>query len=356
MSPLPTAQVPTTSPPSADRAPCVLLVEQDATHADKVVDLFAAEGWDLAVVGDPDELVATVETYEPDVVLCAMHLVGVSALELCGELKATEVGARTPFVVLARRGLSDDEAASVLLAGADDVVADAMDRVAELRARVRGQLRHKRGLDALRRLRSEREALRHDASTDALTGVWNRRAFEAMLDAHVLGRQRFGLLFVDVDHFKAVNDAHGHDAGDAVLAHLGHVLSGSVRPGDAVARLGGEEFVVLLQGVTTEGALTAAERLREAAAEVGPVGVPRVTVSIGVALADPAEDVTADDLMRRADAALYSAKRAGRDRVIPWNGDLPMAKGPTRRQSGAMPRVASAPTWLAANVLRGGSL
>lgn len=353
MSPSPTPRAPTTTPPADDRPPCVLLVERDPAHADEVVGLFAAEGWDLAVVGDPDELVATVETYEPDVVLCALDLGSVSALELCGELKATEVGARTPFLVLARRGLGDAEAASVLLAGADDVVADAMGRTAELRARVRGQLRHKRGLDALRRLRSEREALRLDASTDALTGVWNRRAFEAMLDAQVLGRQRFGLLFVDVDHFKAVNDAHGHDAGDAVLAWLGQVLSGSVRPGDAVARLGGEEFVVLLSGVPMEGALTAAERLRQAAGAAGPAGVPQVTVSVGVAIADPAEGVTADDLMRRADAALYAAKRAGRDRVVPWNGDLPMAKGPARRQSGAMPRVPSAPTWVAPNLRTG---
>ncbi len=343
-----------TVPPASDRPPCVLLVEQDGAAADVVVGLFAEEGWDLAVVGDADELVATVEAYEPDVVLCALELVGVSSLELCGELKATEVGARTPFIVLARRVLGDAEAAAVLLAGADDVVADATSRAGELRARVRGQLRHKRGLDALRRLRSEREALRLDASTDALTGVWNRRAFEAMLDAQVLAHQRFGLLFVDVDHFKAVNDAHGHDAGDAVLARLGHVLSSSVRPGDAVARLGGEEFVVLLRGVALEGALTAAERLRTAAAELPSAAIPRVTVSVGVAVRDSVEDVTADDLMRRADAALYAAKRAGRDRVVSWNGDLPIAKGPARRQSGAMPRVSSATTWVAPVLLRGG--
>jgi diguanylate cyclase (GGDEF)-like protein len=308
-------------------------------------------------VADPDELVAAAVAYEPDVVLCALQLDGVSALELCDELRSTDVGSRTPFVVVTPHLLGDEEVAAVLLAGADDVVQNARSRSAELRARVRNQLRHKRGLDAVRRLRDEREVLRRDAHVDPLTGVWNRRAFEGMLDAHVARRQRFALLFVDVDHFKRVNDLCGHDAGDAVLAHLAGVLAADVRPGDAAARLGGEEFVVLLLAANAEGACAAAERLRMAAACAAPGGPPAITVSIGVAVAELGDESSADDLLRRADAALYAAKRAGRDRVVAWTPHLPMAKGPTRRQSGAIRRasISGEMPWVAPLAREGGS-
>jgi diguanylate cyclase (GGDEF)-like protein len=152
------------------------------------------------------------------------------------------------------------------------------------------------------------------ASTDALTGIPNRRAFmdrvtNAVHDA-AWGHQSVVCL-VDLDGFKAVNDAGGHASGDAMLKAVGIALGGAVRETDTVARLGGDEFAVLADtSVNTSGEMLA-ERLRAAVAQVG--GARGVTASVGVAEVEPGDDV--EDLMHRADAAMYRSKTAGGDRV-----------------------------------------
>jgi diguanylate cyclase (GGDEF)-like protein/PAS domain S-box-containing protein len=169
----------------------------------------------------------------------------------------------------------------------------------------------------LARLRSE-ERMRHEAVHDPLTGLANRTLLRDRLE-HALARSQreeehaTGVLFVDLDNFKHVNDEHGHAAGDAVLVELGRRLKTAVRPADTVARLGGDEFVVVCEEVDAETALTLGDRLLAAIRE--PLGVGDVdhhlTASIGVALGrtDP------DALLGDADAAVYEAKAAGRDRV-----------------------------------------
>jgi diguanylate cyclase (GGDEF)-like protein/PAS domain S-box-containing protein len=162
------------------------------------------------------------------------------------------------------------------------------------------------------------------ARTDALTGLSNRRDFNDRAQAELARCRRLGkplsLLMVDIDHFKLVNDRHGHAVGDAALRQLADSCRHSLREIDLPARLGGEEFVALLTETTLPDALDAAERLRRhiEALEVAPQqpGPPvRLTVSIGVAeLA--AADRSHEDLMRRADQALYAAKREGRNRVV----------------------------------------
>ncbi len=157
------------------------------------------------------------------------------------------------------------------------------------------------------------------ASTDALTGLPNRRYFDEFC-ALLAGRRRsddaVGILMVDIDHFKRINDRHGHDVGDAVLRAVGGAIAGAVRDGDVPARFGGEEFVVLLRKPSGRIAVDVAERVREAvgALDLRAIGPGSVSVSVGVAVQDaPEEAVT--DLLSRADRALYRAKRAGRDRV-----------------------------------------
>jgi len=165
--------------------------------------------------------------------------------------------------------------------------------------------------------RQLKQALELRATQDPLTGVLNRRGcaeFYQQLQAH--GRQSdvpFTLLAIDLDHFKAVNDKHGHGIGDKVLVHIAQQISRSLRDCDRVARFGGEEFVVLLPGTTTPEATVVAARiqamLREARTEL-----PRCTLSIGIATNMALSD-DLDQLLARADAALYGAKREGRDRV-----------------------------------------
>ncbi len=164
------------------------------------------------------------------------------------------------------------------------------------------------------------EELEQIAFLDALTGVGNRRFCEHVLDQRLAELRRhgwpFGFLFLDVDHFKSVNDVHGHDVGDAVLQTVAKTLMHAVRAGDFVGRWGGEEFVIIAVRAEIEGVRTAAERLRmavaasEAAAATGPV---RVTVSMGAAMARPEDDVTS--LVKRADSLMYQSKESGRNRV-----------------------------------------
>lgn len=173
-------------------------------------------------------------------------------------------------------------------------------------------------------LQAANAALEHLATRDPLTGLHNRRSLDARLDEALALDRRYGvphgrvhgLLLIDVDHFKHINDAHGHPAGDAVLRQLAQMLLSTVRASDVAARFGGEEFAVLLPELG--GALDAvqtAEKIRQAveATRFGDAG--RVTVSVGVSLASP-EDADARPLIDRADAALYEAKRSGRNTVV----------------------------------------
>ena len=167
---------------------------------------------------------------------------------------------------------------------------------------------------------ADADRARRDALTDELTGLPNRRLFDAALAGRIenLTRYgwRFGLLIADIDHFKAVNDKHGHHFGDAVLAGVAATLHGAVRAGDIVARWGGEEFAVLVESSDQAGLIETAERLRVlvATSEVRQDGhIVKVHVSVGGSLATNAD--SAETLFARADSALYAAKHAGRNRI-----------------------------------------
>lgn len=174
-----------------------------------------------------------------------------------------------------------------------------------------------------------RARLRRSGYTDVLTGWHNRRYLQARIKEELArarrGRSNLVCLMLDVDHFKQVNDTWGHAAGDAVLRDVAQRIESQVRASDVTARYGGEEFVILLPRTSGEEALQLAERVRTTVA-AAPVGLPNggsvdVTVSIGIAHLAPDQDdndfkTLGDALLARADVALYSAKSAGRDRVV----------------------------------------
>lgn len=154
------------------------------------------------------------------------------------------------------------------------------------------------------------------ADVDPLTGLMNRRGVERALSSRPGGGADGALMLIDADHFKQVNDRHGHDAGDAVLRDLGALLQRQLRRQDVAARFGGEEFLVWIGGLGRARALQVAERLRMAAEDglrAGP-GAPAVTISIGLALWQESEGF--QDVMKRADKAVYAAKTAGRNRIV----------------------------------------
>jgi diguanylate cyclase (GGDEF)-like protein/PAS domain S-box-containing protein len=171
-------------------------------------------------------------------------------------------------------------------------------------------------------MRAEEDArrARRDALTDELTGLPNRRVFDTALEGRLenLGRYgwRFGLLMVDVDHFKAVNDEHGHAFGDSVLVTVAQTLRGAVRAGDVLARWGGEEFAVLVESPDAQGLEDAAERIRVLVARSQTrVGGTTKTVHVSVGGALATTDDSAETLFARADTALYKAKNGGRNRT-----------------------------------------
>jgi diguanylate cyclase (GGDEF)-like protein/PAS domain S-box-containing protein len=168
-----------------------------------------------------------------------------------------------------------------------------------------------------------REALRTQSVRDALTGLYNRRYLEETLEREMRraarAEQSLGILMIDLDHFKNFNDTYGHDAGDAVLRETGASLTKGIRAEDFVCRFGGEEFVVILPTADPETSRTRAERLRTKMRELTIMyqgkSLGMVTISVGVA-AFPAHGTSPKELMAAADAALYEAKRGGRDKVV----------------------------------------
>ena len=159
------------------------------------------------------------------------------------------------------------------------------------------------------------------AAKDQLTGLWNRRTFDLRLDEAVARKQRhestFSLLLIDMDHFKHVNDVHGHAVGDSVLRQFAEVLHGRLRQNDVDARWGGEEFAILADGANLERAFVLAEQIREAVENSLFGTIDKLTISIGLAEHELGEG--RDQLFSRADRALYEAKRIGRNRVVAAN-------------------------------------
>jgi diguanylate cyclase (GGDEF)-like protein len=223
------------------------------------------------------------------------------------------------YIVLLTAKSQKDDLVEGMEAGADDYLIKPFD-AHELRARLQAGTRI---LDLQEQLVSAREALRVQATHDPLTGLWNRAAILDILQRELGRAQRegasLGVVMADLDHFKRINDSYGHLVGDAALRETGRRMYASVRPYDAIGRYGGEEFLIVVPGCNPPDALNAAERLRIAigkeAMEI-PGGRIDLTLSLGVTASGRAKNSDPDLLLRAADAALYQAKQAGRNRVV----------------------------------------
>lgn len=170
------------------------------------------------------------------------------------------------------------------------------------------------------------EQLRQQANTDPLTGLANRAALLERGNSEFVRARRFGddlaVMMMDADHFKQVNDVHGHGAGDEVLRRLARTAAGTVRNVDLVGRLGGEEFAIILPGTDEEGAVQLANRLLETIRTTRFRGLKRnhtLTASAGVVADVITSEDMSEELRARADEALYAAKRSGRNRVVSWS-------------------------------------
>lgn len=267
----------------------------------------------------------------PLLALLDWRLEGLSAPLLCRKLRDRP---DAPYVYLILTGRpAGDMTLDAAELGADDVLPDPLDReTLSLRLRAAQHI-----LALQSNLLQSRQALEYKSTHDALTGVWNRAEALGLLEREIARSHRDGsnvsIIMVDLDHFKHVNDEYGHLAGDAALREVSRRLVGAIRPYDAIGRFGGEEFVVVLSGCSAVNAERLAERLRAVVADeavhVGEASLP-LTISAGVAVWNPLECCDLQALIRAADAALYRAKRGGRNRVeVAWE-DTPQVSG-TRR-------------------------
>jgi diguanylate cyclase (GGDEF)-like protein len=296
----------------------VLVIAEGLEPRTELLRLCMGEGYQASPVASPEMVIAKPDA-SIDLILMVVEEHG-RTLELCGEIRTMEAFRSCAILLVCPHPPEPEQAAAALFAGADDFCSfDPRWRV-ELRARLRVHLRNKRMRDAVDRLRGERNNLRSRQGVDSLTGALGRRALNDSVQRALDGGAPFAVLFADIDHFKRVNDTFGHQIGDLALQRVAEALSAERRSGDVCGRYGGEEFVLVVSNVSAHEAQRVAERHRRAvaglrlAAQGGP---ERITISIGVAVFDPdAPDPSVATIVSRADAALYRAKRAGRDCVL----------------------------------------
>ena len=287
----------------------VLLAQTLSPKRRRVARVLTAAGHAVREVDDAAAALEACRTWAPDVAL--VHAACCEGL--VGEIKRDPVAYPTAIVLIERPGLTSDRARERMREGVQDFLVEPV-ADGEVLTRVAAAGRTKELQQELVAQGARLEALLRE---DALTGLSNRRAILTQLGGMVSGARRHGhplsIAILDLDHFKRINDTYGHKTGDEVLVAAAHALATHLRAEDQLGRLGGEEFLILLPDTTAGAAVHVAEKLRlEVAAAPSPVPVP-VTVSVGVATWD---GETADDLVQRADDALYAAKDAGRDRVM----------------------------------------
>jgi two-component system cell cycle response regulator len=296
----------------------ILVVEDMAATVDRIRRALGPLHT-VDVEQDPHEALFRAADGDYDLAIISLNLAGIDGLRLCSQLRSLERTRLVPILVIA----DPDDTARLLRGlelGVNDYLIRPVDRN-EMLARVRTQIRRKRFSD---RLRDSVQMTMEMAITDGLTGLHNRRYLERHLSTLVgqaVARGRpLSVMVLDIDHFKAINDTHGHLVGDAVLREFAERLRRAVRGIDLACRFGGEEFVVAMPETDVSLAVLVGERIRERisaeafaiGAGLAPIGV---TVSIGISTLGSPTD-TVHSLLQRGDEALYRAKHTGRNRVV----------------------------------------
>jgi len=296
----------------------ILIVDDRASSHERLAGMLTAEHA-VDVETNPTEALFHAAEGNYDLLCVSLSLSNFDALRLCSQVRSLERTRNLPILAIAE---ADDQTRMMrsLEVGVNDFLIRPVDRN-ELLARVRTQVRRRRYTDQLRENVQQSIEM---AITDGLTGLYNRRYMEShlasLVDQAATRGQPLTVLVMDIDHFKAVNDTHGHDAGDDVLREFAARIRKSIRGIDLACRFGGEEFVLIMPDTDMAVATIVAERLRRRIATEpfpihGGTSAIDVTISVGIATHDTADD-TAATMLKRADQALYRAKRSGRNRVV----------------------------------------
>ena len=272
----------------------------------------------VSVANGLDAIAVSALPDAPPLVILDWMMPGTDGLTVCRALR--QRAAPYVYIIMLTSRSRNEDMIACLDAGADDFLTKPLD-VVELRARLRSG---ERVLALQEGLLIAHETLRHQATHDPLTGLWNRAMIAEEIDRELARAERDGqslaVVLIDIDHFKRVNDVYGHAAGDTVLRETARRLVSVPRRYDFVGRYGGEEFLLIVPNCGLREATAVAERVRRVIAgspmRVGPIELP-LTVSLGVACTSGSYDA-ADVLFQKADEALYHAKATGRDRAAVW--------------------------------------
>ncbi len=297
----------------------ILIVDDRASSYERIVKMLSGEHT-VDVEADPNEALFHAAEGNYDLLIVSLEMKNFDGLRLCSQVRALERTRNMPILAVAEAD-NNQRLVRGLEIGVNDYLIRPIDKN-EMLARVRTQIKKKRYTE---RLRDNAQLTVEMAITDALTGLHNRRYMETHLATLVEQAAARGkpiaVLVLDIDHFKAVNDSHGHDAGDDVLREFALRIRKAIRNIDLACRYGGEEFVIVMPETDVAVATMVAERLRRRIASE-PFAIQDgtrnldVTISIGIAALDgPGDNAAA--ILKRADTALYRAKRDGRNRVVP---------------------------------------
>jgi diguanylate cyclase (GGDEF)-like protein len=296
----------------------ILIAEDDRLSRRMLEAILTESGYEVQLAYDGREALRMLQSPDaPQLAILDWMMPVLDGIQVCREVRKGGQQPYTYILILTSRDHKKDIIEG-LDAGADDYLVKPFD-AHELRARLRAGCRI---LDLQNQLIAAREALREQATHDMLTGLLNRGTILELLRRELSRGERdgtgMGVVLADLDHFKSINDTHGHLAGDGVLRETARRMRGALRAHDLIGRYGGEEFLLLLPGCDLATATALADRLRKCVA-ASPVilaeGPVPVTMSLGVAASDEPQMAEAETMLRVADTALYRAKRAGRNRV-----------------------------------------
>ncbi len=296
----------------------ILLIDDRPASHERIAAMLNDEHA-IEIDSDPNHALFRAAEGTYDLVIVSLSLENFDGLRLCSQLRSLDRTRNVPILAISD-GDSNARLVRGLEIGINDYLMRPLDKN-ELLARVRTQIRKKRYTE---RLRDSVQLSIEMAITDPLTGLHNRRYMEShlgsLLEQAVLRKKPLTVLVLDIDYFKAINDTHGHDAGDDVLREFSFRIKKSIRGIDLACRYGGEEFVVIMPETDLTVATMVAERLRRRiATEPFPIqdGSNSIEVTISIGISALGKDDAAANILKRADAALYRAKRDGRNRVVP---------------------------------------
>ena len=304
----------------------LLIVEDSEPQGQHLKDTLERLGYEVEWAKTGIEALKACHRCRPSVVLLDLVLDDMDGYSVCRWLKLEEDTKDIPIIMTTVRRGVDDKVAG-LNVGADDYLAKPIDE-RELEARIYAALRTQAARAELKKRNAQLEEMLHHAETlaitDSLTGLFNRRRFAEVVRREFVVTRRYkndlSCIMVDLDHFKRVNDTHGHAAGDTVLQEVALVLGQNLREVDVAARYGGEEFALLLPHTSKHNALIVAERVQQRVRALEPMLDGQrvaITASFGVSdVKDVGDSGNWEDLIRTADVALYQAKRSGRDRIV----------------------------------------